>query len=122
VNPGARSSQWFENAVLTVFLSGTVPGSDRLLSSAVKNWDNTVHATIADVVSGTFTSGTMVYGLAADGVGLAPFHEADLLVPQDVRDALDTVTQGIIDGTIDVYKPCGIYYLYLPLVARNSSP
>jgi basic membrane protein A len=107
---------------VTVFLSGTVPGSDRMLSSAVKNWDNGVYATISDVVSGTFTSGTMVYGLAADGVGLAPFHEADPFVPQSVRDELDAVRQGIIDGTIDVYEPCEIYYLYLPNVVRNSSP
>jgi len=107
---------------VTLFLSGTVPGSDRLLSSAVKNWDNAVYATIADVVSDTFTSGTMAYGLAADGVGLAPFHDADPFVPQSVRDELDAVRQGIIDGTIDVYQPCGIYYLYLPCVVRNSSP
>jgi basic membrane protein A len=107
---------------VTVFLSGTVPGSDRMLSSAVKKIDNAVYGTISDVVSGTFTSGTMVYGLAADGVGLAPFHEADPFVPQGVRDALDAATQGIIDGTIDVYQPCGIYYLYLPNVVRNSSP
>ena len=55
-------------------------------------------------------------------MGLAPFHEADPFVPPSVRDALDAAGQGIIDGTIDVYQPCGIYYLYLPCVIKNSSP
>jgi basic membrane protein A len=106
---------------LTVFLSGTVPGSDKMLSSAIKKIDNAVYSTIADVNAGTFTSGTLVYDLAADGVGLAPFHEADPFVPQSVRDGLDAVEQGIIDGTIDVYQPCEIYHVYLPIVGRDWS-
>jgi len=58
----------------TVFEGGGVPGSDRLLSSAMKRLDNAVFDTISDVNSGTFTSGTMLYTVADDGVGLAPFH------------------------------------------------
>jgi basic membrane lipoprotein Med (substrate-binding protein (PBP1-ABC) superfamily) len=106
---------------VTLFMSGTVAGSDKLLSSAVKKLDNAVYDTIADVVAGTFTSGTAVYDLAAGGVGLAPFHETDPFVPQSVRDALDVVEQGIVDGTIDVYAPCVTYYIHLPLIARNST-
>jgi basic membrane protein A len=91
---------------VSTFGNGTVAGSDKLLSSAMKRMDNAVFDTIADVVSGTFTSGTVLYDLAVDGVALAPFHETDPYVPQSVRDALQRVEQGIIDGTIDVSSRC----------------
>ncbi len=99
----------------TVFENGTVDGSDKLLSSALKRIDNVVYSTISDVVSGAFTPGTVTYDLSVDGVGLAPFHDADPFVPQSVRDELDSVEQGIIDGTIDVNNSCRVY---LPLVIR----
>jgi len=101
----------------TVFENGAVEGSEKVLSSAVKHIDNAVFDTISDVISGTFTSGTVLYNLAEDGVGLAPFHEADPFVSQSVRDALDNTTQGIISGTIDVDDPCRIE-IYLPLLVK----
>ena len=103
----------------TVYQGGAVPGSERLLTSAMKRVDNAVFDTIGDIVSDTFTSGTVRYDLATDGVGLAPFHDAYDAVPQVVRDRLQAVTQGIIDGTIDVDRPCGAP-VYLPLVVSNT--
>jgi len=101
---------------ITLFGNGSVDGSEKLLSSAMKNLDNAVFGTISDVVSGTFTSGTLVYDLARDGVGLAPFHEADASIPQPVRDTLDSVEKGIIDGTLDINDDCRSFKtLYLPL-------
>jgi len=90
----------------TILGNGTVAGSDKLLSSAMKRLDNAVFYTIADMVSGTFRSGTVHYDLAEDGVGLAPFHAADPFVSQGVRSALELVKQGIINGDIDVLGPC----------------
>ncbi len=105
----------------TVFMSGTVPGSDKLLSSAMKRLDNAVYHTIADVISGTVTSGTYTYDLAEDGVGLAPFHEADPAVPDSVRGKLAQVEQGLIDGVINTNGPCPSY-VYLPAVLKNRVP
>jgi basic membrane protein A len=106
----------------TLFGNGAVDGSDKLLSSAMKHIDNAVFGTISDVVSDTFTSGTLVYDLALEGVGLAPFHEADPFVPQSVRDQLDLVEQGIISGTIDIADDCrGLYYLFLPLTMQSNN-
>lgn len=106
---------------VTLFKSGEIGGSDKLLSSAMKRMDNTVFATIADVVSDTFTSGTVIYDLEAGGVGLAPFHETEPFVPQSVRDALARVEKGIIWGIIDVNGPCPAY-IYLPLTMKNYAP
>jgi basic membrane protein A len=106
----------------TLFQGGAVDGAEHLLTSVLKHVDNAVYQTISDVVAGAFTSGTVLYDLADDGVGLAPYHEADAAVPQSVRDLLDAVRQGIIDGTIDVYQPCELHRVYLPLVVSGFTP
>ena len=93
----------------TVFMTGTVPGADKLLTSALKRVDNAVFATIADAASGAFTSGTAVYGLAADGVGLAPFHESGPFIPSTVRGRLERIKQDLIGGSITVDGPCPPY-------------
>ncbi|HNT76230.1 MAG TPA: BMP family ABC transporter substrate-binding protein, partial [Anaerolineae bacterium] len=91
---------------VTLFDSGAVPGSDRLLSSALKRLDNAVFATIADANAGAFTPGTVLYTMAEGGVSLAPFHETDPQIPQSVRSRLSGVEQGLREGWLDVYGPC----------------
>lgn len=105
----------------TIFDNGAVDGADKLLSSAVKKFDNVVFATISDVISGTFTSGTVVFNLELDGIGLAPFHEADAFVPQSVRAALSDVEAGLINETIDPSDPCR-EYLFFPLLEKVMMP
>jgi basic membrane protein A len=104
---------------LTLYMSGTVPGSDYLLTSAMKRVDNAVFNTISDVVSGTFTSGKVTYDLATDGLGLAPFHETEASIPLSVRTQLDRVKRAIIAGSIDpldLNGPClVIQQQFLPL-------
>jgi len=100
---------------LTLFMSGTVPGAQYLVTSAMKRFDNAVYDTIADVISGTFTSGNQLYNLEVNGVGLAPFHEADPLITTQMRQALEAVEKGIISGQIEIYDPCR-QFQYLPLV------
>jgi basic membrane protein A len=104
----------------TLFAGGIVSGSEKLLSSAMKRLDSAVFETIADVGAGTFTSGTVLYDLAKDGVGLAPFHEADAAVSTAAREKLEQIRQGIIDGTIDVNAPCTWHRNYLPVTVKNG--
>ncbi len=91
---------------LSLFGNGTVDGSDMLLTSAMKRLDTAVYETIEDLLGGTFASGTVEYNLDGDGVGLAPYHETDTLIPQAVKDYVNGVKQDIIDGTIDINYPC----------------
>ena len=39
--------------------------------------------------------------LENDGVGIAPFHEFEDQVPQELKDRVDELQQQIIDGEID---------------------
>ena len=103
----------------SVFGGGTVPGADKLLSSAVNRVDNAVFETISETVQGAFTSGTVFYGLEAEGVGLAPFHEADAVVPQSVKDALAATRLGIINGSIDPAEDCR-EHVFLPAMSRPN--
>ena len=106
-------TDWYIN----VFDNGGVEGADKLLSSAMKKLDNAVFATILDVISGAFTSGTIVYDLAMDGVGLAPYHETDPYVTPPIESQIEDIRVGIINGTIDIHDPCR-ETIYLPIILK----
>jgi len=97
----------------SLFMSGTVTGSQYLLTSVVKNVDEGVYLTISDVISGTFTSGTRAYNMAEGGVGLAPYHDAESAIPGDVKHKLEWIKQGILTGWIDIAGGCPTQ-LFLP--------
>ncbi|MGD2253679.1 MAG: BMP family ABC transporter substrate-binding protein [Anaerolineales bacterium] len=102
---GVDTDQW-----ITVFggeETVPVPGSDRVLSSAMKRLDNAVYFTIVDQLQGLFSSGTQRYNLAGEGVGLAPFHETAGAIPQDVLDALANAEAAILAGGFNTGYPCG---------------
>ena len=47
-----------------------------------------------------FEGGTVVHDAGSEGVGLAPFHDADASIPDDVKAKLDEIQQGLADGSI----------------------
>jgi len=59
-----------------------------------------VHDAIRDAVQGKFKGGTAVFDAKNDGVGLAPFHDADSSIPQAVKDKLIEIAKGMKAGTI----------------------
>lgn len=85
----------------TTFRGGTEAGSDRLISSAMKRVDVSVYNAIRDAVLGQFEGGTALFEAANDGVGLAPFNEAEGAIPDDVRARLDEIFRMLADGTLD---------------------
>ena len=74
-----------------------------ILTSALKRVDNAVFQTIEQTQNGEFPGGQVVeFGLAEDGLGLAPFGRFDDQVPQEVKDQIEESRQGIIDGEITI--------------------
>ena len=118
----AQDGAWTIGVDVDVYYStfggGTVDGSEYLLTSAMKRVDNAVYHTIEDVVNGTFSSGTMVNNLENEGVGLAPYHDAEASIPQDVQDAVAAVMQSIINGETDVWEPFYKYTINLPITMK----
>jgi basic membrane protein A len=78
--------------------------SDIVLTSVLKLMDVTTYDAILSAADGSFEGGVTVGTLENGGVGLAPFHDLDSMVPAEVKAELETVKQGIIDGSINV-KP-----------------
>jgi basic membrane protein A len=74
------------------------------LTSIEKHMDVAVQTAIKSAVDNKFQGGTYVGTLQNDGVGIAPFHELDSQVPQKLKDDVNTIKQGIVNGSISV-KP-----------------
>ena len=74
------------------------------LTSIEKHMDVAVETAIKSAVDKQFKGGTYSGTLQNDGVGIAPFHDFDSQVPQNVKDELNTIKQGIVNGSISV-KP-----------------
>ena len=70
------------------------------LTSVLKNMDSTTLLVVEDVINGTFEGGVVVGTLDNDGVGLAPFHELDGMVSDELKAELDTVRGQIISGEL----------------------
>jgi basic membrane protein A len=74
-----------------------------LISSAMKLITPPVFGLIKSAQEGSFPGGNYV-----GPVGLAPFHDFEDKVPQDVKDKLEEIDQGLKDGTIETgYNPGG---------------
>lgn len=102
----AQAGAWVigvdQDEYITTFKQGTVRGANRLLSSAMKRVDNAVYGAIQRAVAGTFTGGTQVFNASNDGIGLAPFHEAEAEVPPAVQARLQEIAGGLKSGAITV--------------------
>lgn len=76
------------------------PGYDKLISSAMKRVDVAVYTAIANAVKGTFKGGTAVFDATNDGVGLAPFHDAEGAISAAIKTKLTEIAQGMKAGTV----------------------
>jgi basic membrane protein A len=75
---------------------------DVLLTSVVKAMDVGVEQGIKDSVDGKFSNEPYVGTLENGGVSLAPYHEFDSEIPQELKDKVEELKQQIISGEIKV--------------------
>jgi basic membrane protein A len=87
--------------------SVTVPElADVYLTSVLKKIDLTVFAAVELIQDGIFEGGENFIGtLDNGGVSLAPFHDFEAAIPQQLKDDLAGIEQGIIDGSISTGWP-----------------
>jgi basic membrane lipoprotein Med (substrate-binding protein (PBP1-ABC) superfamily) len=85
----------------TTFKGGAEAGVDKLLTSAVKRVDVAVYTAVKEAQAGTFEGGTAVFDASNNGVGLAPFHDAESGIPQEVKDRLDEIFALLASGELD---------------------
>ncbi len=84
----------------------TDPGvADLLLMSILKGMDVAVHEAAVQASQGEFDVTPFVGTLENDGVGISSFHDFESVVDPGLADELETIRQGIIDGSIDASSP-----------------
>ncbi len=76
--------------------------ADLLLTSVRKGIDVGVEDAVNAAGQGEFDNTPFVGTLENDGVGLAPFHDFESKISPDLQGELDTISAGIIDGSIPV--------------------
>jgi basic membrane protein A len=89
-----------QDEYLTTFKGGEEAGSDKLLSSAMKRVDVAVYTAVKDAVEGTFEGRTLLLDASVDGVALAPFHETEAAVSDEVKAKLDEIFAMLADGSL----------------------
>jgi len=72
------------------------------LTSITKRMDATVFDVIKQTMDGKFEGGILLGSLENGGVDLAPFHDMEEAVPAELKQELETIRAGIIDGSIKV--------------------
>ncbi len=76
--------------------------SSLMLTSVMKRMDNAAFDTVQAAVEGRFEGGLFVGTLENEGVGIAPFHDHEDTVPDEVKDRLQELREGIMAGEISV--------------------
>ena len=76
--------------------------SDVILTSVLKKIDVSVFDTIKSAVDGMFAGGTIVNTMATGAIDIAPFHDADSLVPDELKAEVEAIKAAIIDGSLDI--------------------
>jgi len=81
----------------------TLPNEqDILLTSAIKRLDNAVYGVIEDTLNDEFQGGGVYVGtLENGGVGLAPYHDYEDDIPEEVKQEVQDIMDGIAAGEID---------------------
>lgn len=73
-----------------------------LISSAMK----LITPSVIDLIDTYAADGTMTAGNYFGGAGLAPFHDFEDTIPQEVKDKLNEIAAGLADGSLTTgYQP-----------------
>jgi basic membrane protein A len=75
------------------------------LSSVLKRIDNAVLDATSEAVDGAYSADPYVGTLENEGVGLAPYHDFEDEVPDELKQEIDDLRQQIIDGELTVESP-----------------
>ncbi len=72
------------------------------LTSILKQMDATVQAAIEAAMDGSFAGGVTVGTLENGGVGLAPYHDMDGMVPDELKGEVEALKASIVAGDVKV--------------------
>ncbi|MDR0488600.1 MAG: BMP family ABC transporter substrate-binding protein [Propionibacteriaceae bacterium] len=78
---------------------------DLFLTSVIKEIGASVFDTVKEAQAGNFSSDPYIGTLANGGVGIAPLHDFESKVPQEVQDKIEELKADIASGALKVTSP-----------------
>ncbi len=85
----------------TTFGGGTSPGSDMLLTSAIKRVDVGVYDQVEAIANGTFEgNGDYILNAANEGITYADFHETADDIPEPVKERLEEIRMMLVEDEL----------------------
>jgi basic membrane protein A len=81
----------------------TLPNEkDILITSCMKRLDNAVFGVVEALLADEFPGGSVYVGtLTNSGVGVGPYHDYEDLIPDELKQEVDAIVEGIKNGEID---------------------
>jgi basic membrane protein A len=76
--------------------------NDLILTSVMKGIAVAVETAATDASEGNFSNEPFVGTLENEGVGLAPYHDFEDLVSQELKDEVEQLREQIVSGEITV--------------------
>jgi basic membrane protein A len=85
----------------------TLPAEFRgiVLTSILKNTQDAIVEIVGADLDGDFSSEPFIGTLENGGVGIAPFHDLEAMVPAALQAELEQLTQDIVSGALEVTSP-----------------
>ncbi len=83
----------------------TTEYGDIIMTSVMKNMGPAVFDTVKEAADGGYSAEPYVGTLENDGIGLAPFHDFDGEVPDELKGEIDALKEQIISGDLVVESP-----------------
>ena len=74
--------------------------TELLLTSVIKRIDNSVYQAIERALNGDAPQPVFVSTLENEGVGIAPFHDYEDQIDQEVKDEIAALSEAIIAGDV----------------------
>ncbi|HEY7451428.1 MAG TPA: BMP family ABC transporter substrate-binding protein [Candidatus Limnocylindria bacterium] len=81
-----------------------------LVTSAEKKIVHAIQSAIERVDAGDNVGGNITGDATNDGIGLAPFHNFEDLITDDIQAAIDAAYAGLADGSIDPCAGAGVCF------------
>lgn len=79
--------------------------AELFITSVLKRIDSATFAATEEALSGDFGNETYVGTLENEGVGLAPYHDFEDVIPDELKAEVDALREAIIAGEIVVESP-----------------
>lgn len=102
-SPAAIQAAYLSNNFIIGYeFDQNIYAPENVITSAIKKVSSSIYYLIKNSFLLGFSSGNFRLGVKDGAVGLASFHEFDLVIPQQIKDAIYSISTAIAEGKISI--------------------